>query len=544
MHIKHKNASLSVAKVELSELTLNKYIMRKIDSVLSLLYSLSKSEKKHISSQLIKGNENKDYLIIYNLIIKDKCIDVPLIKSEFTKRRKSASFEITVHYLYEKILDTLLLLRRKKDIMYDFFQKISKVRMLYDKSLFFECFNLLSEVIEDAKKYENNEIVLLASRIELEYLLRLNFPNLTEQELYHKHYRQVDAIKNIRKITEQASLYDLLRYRIIYKGNVRTQKQKQDMNDLMVSELYLSASFQGENNFEITKNHQLFQASYLIAIGDYQSALHSFKELNRLFEDNPQFWANPPIYYLSVLEGVLHSLRFTGNYTEMEYFIKKLEDLSDHSSLEFKINVTCLIFQYKIFPWLDQGDFSESKKIINQYHSTLFQKDTLLNSMRKCELTLYTALIYIGSKEYVKARKLINNTLIGRNLESLPIMRTIRLVRLIIYYELRDMDMVEYGAQALKRNLSLKREQSFQTEHIMLWFLKKKDIPSLSKDREILWKRLKPTLDHLHNDRFEKQVLFIFDFTAWIEAKILKKDISEVIKEHFEDRKDNNQILN
>lgn len=88
------------------------------------------------------------------------------------------------------------------------------------------------------------------------------------------------------------------------------------MNDLMVNELYIAASSDSERNFELTRNHKLFQASYLMGVGDYGSALNSYKELNELFEENQQFWANPPIYYLSVLEGVLDSLRSIGTMTK------------------------------------------------------------------------------------------------------------------------------------------------------------------------------------------------------------------------------------
>ena len=46
--------------------------MKRVDSVISLIYSLSKSEKKHFSLQVIKDKEEKDYLVIYDIITKSK----------------------------------------------------------------------------------------------------------------------------------------------------------------------------------------------------------------------------------------------------------------------------------------------------------------------------------------------------------------------------------------------------------------------------------------------------------------------------------------
>jgi hypothetical protein len=94
---------------------------------------------------------------------------------------------------------------------------------------------------------------------------------------------------------------------MIYNGSVRSAKQKKNLNDLVFSEMSIVASTHTET-FEIRKMHQLFQANYLIAIGDYKSALHSFYELNKVFENNKHLWANPPIYYVLVLEGILKSL--------------------------------------------------------------------------------------------------------------------------------------------------------------------------------------------------------------------------------------------
>ena len=182
--------------------------MKRVDSVISLIYSLSKSEKKHFSLQVIKDKEEKDYLVIYDIIIKSKQPNGNIVKEEFYRRNPNGSFEVSIQYLYEKLTDTLLTLRKKKDIYYDLLNDLCKARMLYERSLFEECFEMLSNTIKQAQFYENNEILTIALKLELEYLLRLNFPNMTEQELFHKHFIQNETLKKIRKITEQSSFRD------------------------------------------------------------------------------------------------------------------------------------------------------------------------------------------------------------------------------------------------------------------------------------------------------------------------------------------------
>ena len=41
--------------------------------------------------------------------------------------------------------------------------------------------------------------------------------------------------------------------------------------------------------------------------------------------------------------------------------------------------------------------------------------------------------------------------------------------------------------------------------------------------------KMKPTLDRLSADKYERQILLIFDFTAWIEAKLTGVSLAKVL---------------
>jgi len=504
--------------------------MSKLNSTIVLINSLSKSEKKHISTCF--ASSDKSYFFIYSTIIKNPQIDKTELKKNYCLLFSKGSFDISVHYLYNKLLELLLELRKNKDPYYDLLQKISAARMLYERSMFGESLLLLSECSDEANKYKFYDLLIITQKLELEYLLYLNFPNISEQELFHKQHQQDDAIKNLRKIIDQSSLYGLLKHRIIYKGNIRTDDQKKMMSDLAVRELYLSAS-SDKDSFEISKNHQLFQANYLINEGSYSMALNSYKELNKLFEKNLPFLSNPPIYYMFVLEGTLANLRAIRQYDEIGYYLQKLKNLAKNTSSDFQLNVNCLIFQYELIPWLDKGDFNRSLAIFSESGTALFDKISLLNPIRKTELILYTSLVYIGYKRFKDARKIISHAILDNTTDYLPIIRTLRIVRLITYYELKDFDLIASESQSLRRGLTLKKERNYRLEHKMLWFLNKQNLPIQMSLREKMWQKLEPELELLHKDSFENQILVIFDFTAWMKSKILKKDLAEVLQEKY-----------
>lgn len=469
-----------------------------------------------------------DYIVLYDTIEKNGGKAASDLKSDFMKARPGASFETTIRYLYELLLESMLILRKEQDSFYNLFNKILKARILYEKSLYDECFELLNYVIDNSERYENYHALLLASRLELEYLLALNFPNISEKVLLQKQFRINEALKYLRKINEQSSLYELLKHRVINKGHARSQKQKDEMNDLVFSEISIVAS-QNLDNFEISKLHQLFQSNYLISVGDYKSALNSYIELNNLFEANKHLWSNPPVYYMEMLEGVLESLRSIRNYEGMAYFIEQLKAIEGQSA-GFRINLTCTIFLYELFPYLDRGDFKASMELMKKYKDSLYDKLFTLNRARQAELCLYTSLIYFGNNEYQKAHKFLNQIILqGKNYYYLPLYRTIRLVNLIILYKLGDFELIRYEIRSMKRDFNY-TGKDYKIEKFLFKFLTK-ELPTMPVKRKQLLDKTLKEFGEIQKDVFEMQILRIFDFTAWVEALLRKVPLGEVLGE-------------
>lgn len=504
--------------------------MAQIQSLVLLVNSMTLSEKRTFRVHSCQNTNKPNYLVLYEIIEKNGTLPVAGLREKFLTELPGASFETAVKYLFGLILETMLQLRQEQDSFYDLFNKILKARVLYEKSLFDECFELLDEVMLRAEKYENYYALLFASRLELEYLLALGFPHLTEKDLLQKQFKINESLKYIRKINEQSSLFEILKHRIIYKGYPRSQQQKNELNDLVFSELSMIAS-QNLENFEIRKLHQLFQSNYLISVGDYNSALRSYYELNTLFEANKHLWSNPPVYYLNVLEGVLESLRSIRNYDEMTHFIEQLKKL-ESASADFRLNLTCLTFQYELFPHLDRGDFNACLGLMNQYKSSLYDKLSNLDRVRQTELCLYTSLVYLGISEFHKARKFLNQIFMGvKNFSFLPLYRTIRLVNLIILYKLGDFDVITYEIRSMKRDLS-GTIKGYKIERYLFRFLIQP--PQTNINRNIQLEKAKTVFDEIRPDIFEQQILRIFDFTAWVESEIRKVPLAEVLRGKLE----------
>lgn len=503
--------------------------MSKLSSLISLIQSLTKSERKKVSSFLNMDKNTADYAILYKVIDEKSTDNQQQIKTEFFKLRPNAAFNTAINYLFDNLLLILNQLRISQDSYYALFNLLMNARVLYEKSLYHECFLLLTKIQNEAVKYENFTILLIAQKMELDYLLSLDFPDTTEKELLNKQYKINETLKKIRKINEHASLYELLKHRILHKGPVRSNKQKQEMNDLVVSEMSIVSS-SGFENFEIQKNHKLFQSNYLINVGDYKSALNSYYELNNIFEQNMHLLSNPPMYYLNTIEGVLESLRTIRNYEGMTYFINQLNKL-ETTSVHFKFQIDCVIFLYSLLPLIDSGRFAEAIKMIDKYKESIIDKTNLLSTEKQIQILLYTAIVYLGTGETHKARKIITRiTQSERKVFSLPLFRTIRLVNLMVLYEQKEFDYMDFEIRSVKREIQ-NNEKSYQLEQIILKFLSKTPEELTEQKRLLLWQKLKPQIDELQNNKFEMQLLHVFNFIAWIESKVFKVPLHKVLKE-------------
>lgn len=501
--------------------------MLKSESLIHLINNLTKQEKKEFSLY-ISNKPEKDYIFLFRLIDDKKVSDPEELKMSFLAAKPTSSFNTVVIYLFDLLIDILTRLRTEQDSYYLLFNELLHARVLYEKSMYQECFQVLKKVKEKAVYYENHFALLVAQRLELNYLLTLDFEDMDEQKLLNKQYKMNNTLKSIRQLNEQSSLYELLKYRMINRGASRSLEETQKLDDLVTSEISIVASA-GVENFEIKKNHQLFQANYFITVGDYKAAFNSFVELNKLFEENSHLWNNPPVYYLMTVEGMLESLRIMHNYEGMNYFIEKLTKLSSPSS-SFQLNVTYVIFLYRLFSFIDGGDFDKAGIWIAEHQASLIDKMLLLKEQQQAEMSLYIALIHLGNGEYRKARKRLSATIGRGHLYSLPLFRTIRIVNVMIHYELGDVDYIQSEIRSIKREMSKNKGYNLKVESFLLKFLNCSFADTNRKRRAEIWESMAEEVHALYADKYETQILRKFDFVAWVEAKIFEVPLSDILK--------------
>jgi hypothetical protein len=502
--------------------------MAKTSTLIILVNSLTKGEKRYfkLNSSLQEGS--KDYLTLFNLM--EDHHDPREIREAYSKMRPNSSFEVASKYLYKVITDCLLNLRSDQNIVNKLVNALLKTNILFEKSLYEEGFRQLSKIIDAAEKYELHWMMLWACRLELFHLGNLNFYSLSETELEQKHLKISELIRQTGNSHQHTSLYESLRHRLLYKGNVRTAKQKEELTDLLVSEVNIVSNSRGENiNSQIT--HLLFQAYYFITVSNYQAALQTFYELNELLEENQFMWADSPVDYLNTLEGILDSLHTIRRYKEMTFFLEKIRSIQ-MPALYLEVMAQRVLFKYEVVAFLDTGHFEQAEKIKNKYEDALVKKLHLLDVSKQADVYLYIALIYIGMNNMNQANNYLDKVLLQNKLfYSLPVYRTFRLVNLIVHYELHNYDYLKYETRSIKRTLDTVTNTSYALERLIFKFIESPELLQSSKSRAAFLKKLQQDFFHIKEDKYSIQLLKVFDFLTWIEAKLGKKNFPSLLKE-------------
>jgi len=501
--------------------------MNKAVSLLVLIKSLSKAEKRYFRLYSNIQNGKKVYFVLFELFEKNTSVDD--VYNQFCRKQEGKSFEMATKHLYKVILDCLMHLRTNQDIQTKIFNYISKAGILFERELLDEALAELTKAKKLAVCYENDSLLLLIRRTELKYLSSYDFNGITEKQLVDKQMKINEVMKYARSANLHTQLYDILKHRFIYKGYVRSSKQKDDLNDLVLSELNLIAnsSYKG---FETEKLHLLFQSTYFLNSGNYKSALRFYQRLITLFDENKHMILNPPIYYLNALLGILDSLQSAGLYSEMPFFISKLKEISQGDySTEFILTVQTHIYLHEFSSLFNSGNLDLSMKLHSEYEEIIFKHISLLALDLQLLLHLNETVLYLAFNQLREARRSMKKILgAGKSLYNFPTYRAARLVNLLLQVELENYDYLENEIKSIKRNIRFEKNQ-YATEKVLFKFILLQPLPADPKHKDRIWAQYKKEIQRIRYNKYERPILKIFNFPAWIESRLTNRNLDEIL---------------
>jgi elongation factor P hydroxylase len=500
-----------------------------------LVKSLSGSEKRYFKIFVNpKGDKNNKYIRLFDLI-DDQAIfnDEKLKKKIYGKKAvQGRKYSELKAYLYDLILKALQGYDEKTSVDYRLKSMMMSVRVLFKRSHFEDCKELLQKSKKLAKKHEQFHVVLeiLAwqkkiayAQSDMEYIGK----NLGKISAEEKAFQiKIENLNNYRNIF--LKLLMTLRQNVI-----RREKMLEKIQQIMSADILKNEENAQSNLAKILYNR--IYAFYFYTISDIQKYYETNKYLLELMESLPHYLQEDLTEYIAVITNLSVSCGNLGKFEEIEECLQKLRGLSPNTH-ENQIYIHRQYYAFKLKLCIVKGEFEEGIneiELIPEYVAAndrhIFEKDSFYFSFFS---------IYFGKGDYNESLHYLNKWLnIRKSDERQDLQSLAKVLNLIIHYEMDNPILMDSIIRSNTRYLN-KQKGSYQFEKILISFFSKVNkMPLTTGELSEAFQQLK---DELLNDLQapeEKRLLGIFDIISWIESKITNQSFSEIIKRKYNQRK-------
>ncbi len=486
-----------------------------LTAAIRLVQSLSGSEKRFFRLNTKQQEGQKDYQQLFDLIVSTRH-DEEVIAARFHEQYPSANLDNTSRYLVRTLTDCLVESRVQKDKFFQLFHGLMRVKVLQERALPEEGYKELKKIRESAAQHQQHFIEFLTYRYELDHLADAGFPDVTDTQLVTTQMKARDILKRLNHVHDHHSLFEMMKYRLVHEGQILTDVDRRKLNDLMLSEMVLMTG-KMKNNFATQKLHLLFQSYFLTNIGDFSSAVKTFRELNKLFEENLALLDHPPHDYHSAINGIIANLLVLKKFSEVEYYTDRLQQLDQQVYPEyFRYQVRKTILASQLAVGLGQEAFSRAMSMLAGDARDIITAYPLVNEEKQWELYFYASLIYYRNNDKKQAHKWLGEIMNeSKGQPTMLVCKATRLLNIIIHYERGDAEYIDYEIRSYRRYYRKHDVALLKTELLVFKLMQLKPANRKVAANAKQLSRLLEQVDELRHDRYEQQLLRYFDFLGW-----------------------------
>lgn len=439
--------------------------MLPISTLYELIQSLTKTEKRYFKLETDQWGGSKSYRQLYDLLSGFSSLgekEQDLLKHRFSFHQ----LEIARKHLSKVLLRTLDRYQRGKDYETALWEKYTAARILLRKGFSEAALKLVRQGKKAAQNNKQTHSFALLSELELEIGVDQKFSDWTEEELIRAHTEiQQNEIQEEAQ-RKHASLYEIVLCRYWKNGVVRSQRQKAQLNDIMLEEHQIVMNHR-QDTFTTQQLHLHFQSIYFRMTSDWENCLRSFHALDELFQNNPAEWMAKPTQYIRFLQDVLETLRCFEAFEEMDYFLSRLESLQQTNPPE-KARVQLMMREHQLHRALAMGNFKTNTFDIPKIS---LQNDRVVRQdIIQWKFTL--SRFHLSNKDFPTALKLINELLqIPESVLGKINYTKIRILNMMIHQALDHRDYLVYEIRSFERKMK-KAEGWHNTEKLVVDYLR------------------------------------------------------------------------
>lgn len=502
------------------------------DPLFVLVKSLSKAEKRHFRLESGTSGSGALFVRLFDALDKAESYQEEEILKKVPGIRKNQLSNVKAH-LYRHLLDTLRSLDRQKDIRIMLRELVDYAQVLYNKGLYQQSLRCLAKAKSMAA--EHQEVELQMQILEFEKLIEAR--HITRSIENRAEQLSAESRQCIQQLTSLSHLSNLALslYGMYLKlGHARNEKEAIMLrsffeNNLPETDIRLMTFYEKVN---------LYQAYswYSYILQDFLMFYRYTQKWVDLFEEYPRQKQDDPALYIKGMNNLLTAHFFNMHYEKFCVALRELEDFWTENDSRFNEQTRTLAFVHtytaKINKHFLEGTFTEGLRIVPEVMERIKTHRLRMDKHRALVFYYKIACLYFGSGDNNMAIEYLNKIIhlkIG-NLRA-DIQCFARILHLIAHYELKNYDLTEYLLKSVYHFIAKHKDLSLVMEEI-LNFLKRFNHLSAREIRPA-FRRLKERLELIAKNPYERRSYLYLDIVSWLESKINRRPVQDVIHEKF-----------
>lgn len=497
------------------------------NNLYNLIKSLSVPEKGYFRkySQRHTIGEKNVYLRLFEEIDKINNLeeyDENKLKSSLKPHSVSGNFSMLKNYLYEMILKSMRAYDSQKEIDSEINSHIENFNFLKKKNLIKESEAELAKAKKLSTEYERFEKLLEVLKNER---IVINKKNPVDVDSMTEIYNEFEIIhRKIKCNADYRHLNEIAFANLHRDGkNIKVLERnfKKILNDPLLTNEENAITFESKLAF-----HQIHSA-YYFAVSDFPRVLEIYNRILEIMEDHPVILREYVRGYLTVLHNCADVCDQLSLDSESKQYYERIENFLNNPSIKISEETRYFIFSSfgitKVINHITSGNYEKDNQEIRKLEDEFLKIMEFIHLSSRITLMFQLTMYFFGCGDYDSSLKWLH-MIINKDEELRSDLRIeSKLLFLIIQYELKNYDLIEYAVKSTQRYL-LKKEPLMGIEPIILSFIKKMSNVKNPDDLNKMFTELKDTL--VKNKTILDQ--YAFDYLSWVESKIQKKSFAEI----------------
>lgn len=503
---------------------------RRSDVLFQLIKSLTKSEKRYCKLHMKQFGEDQKIILLFDAIDHQQHFDEDEVLKGHPEIKPQQLSNLKAH-LYDKIMHCMRSFHMKKNKDIQIREYLDHAQILFDRGLYQLCLKSLKR----AKK-----LALVSDNLELRLEILKLEKNVVAHGIGNENPEKVNAIIGevkevnikINNINTLSNILVRLNNWYVKTGFVRKEEYLSEIKRYFEANM---PEFE-EAHLSFHEKLNLFNVYvvYYLFIQDFSHAYQYALKWVALFEKNPEQIPEKTIMYIRGLNNLMVCQNKLSKYYELVETLTKLKAIDQMPKVELNKNIQAMLFKYTTIHEMNKyfltGNFSEGISLVTKIEKDL---DQFVDKLGKHSTIIFyykIACMYFGDSNHRMAAYWLQKIINEQNVDLREDIHCFaRILNLISHYELGNTDIIDYYIKSTYRFL-LQKDDLGDYQQCILKFLKNLSKETTDRDLMKRFQELRTQLLTLIHRPYEKRAFIYFDIISWLESKIYKSTVQEIIQ--------------